>query len=336
MNAQRLEKTYALLQQAGLRALALVPGPTLYYLSGLSFHLMERPIVCLLLGDRPPCIIVPALERAKVEGAAFEGEVFAYAEHEGASAEAAQSAALYAGLDRQRAGVEATHMRYLELSLLQAAAPQVGWVAADGALALLRAVKEPAEIECMQRAAAIAEQALEATLPLVQPGMTERELAAELGLQPLRAGDLLILDWGARVQGYISDLTRTFGVGEVDAELSEIHAVVQRANQAGVQAVRPGLPCSQVDRAARQVIEAAGYGEYFIHRTGHGLGLEGHEPPYIRQDEDSLLQPGMTFTVEPGIYLPGRGGVRVEDDVVVTEQGGRSLSSAPREMRRVG
>src|SRR3990172_3175672 len=188
MNAQRLEKTYALLQQAGLQALGLVPGPTLYYLSGLSFHLMERPIVCLLLGDRPPCIIVPALERAKVEGAGFEGEVFAYAEHEGASAEAAQSAALYAGLDRQRAGVEATHMRYLELSLLQAAAPQVGWVAADGALALLRAVKEPAEIECMQRAAAIAEQAPEATLPLVQPGMTERELAAELTLQLLRAG----------------------------------------------------------------------------------------------------------------------------------------------------
>ena len=368
MNAQRLEKTYALLQQATLQALALVPGPTLYYLSGLSFHLMERPIVCLLLGDRPPCIIVPALERAKVEGAGFEGEVFAYAEHAGASAGAAQSAALYAGLDRQRAGVEATHMRYLELSLLQAAAPQVSWVAAGGALALLRAVKEPAEIECMQRAAAIAEQALEATLPLVQPGMTERKLAAELTLQllragsdpesafqpivatgpnsalphatptdrPLRAGDLLILDWGARVQGYISDLTRTFAVGQVEAELSEMHAVVQRANQAGVQAVRPGIPCSQIDRAARQVIEAAGYGEYFIHRTGHGLGLEGHEPPYIRQDEDSLLQPGMTFTVEPGIYLPGRGGVRLEDDVVVTEQGGRSLSSAPREMRRVG
>jgi Xaa-Pro dipeptidase len=336
MNAQRLDRTYALLQQAELQALALVPGPTLYYLSGLSFHLMERPIVCLLLSDRPPCMVVPELERAKVEGAGFEGEIFAYGEQAGASAGAAQSAARYAGLVRQRAGVEATHMRYLELSLLQAAAPQVSWVAADGALASLRAVKEPAEIECMQRAAVIAEQALEATLPLVQSGMTERELAAELTLQLLRAGDLLILDWGARVQGYISDLTRTFAVGEVEAELSEIHAVVQRANQAGVQAVRPGLPCSQVDRAARQVIEAAGYGEYFIHRTGHGLGLEGHEPPYIRQDEDSLLQPGMTFTVEPGIYLSGRGGVRVEDDVVVTDRAGRSLSNAPKEMRRVG
>src|SRR3970282_2843533 len=103
MNAQRLDRTYALLQQAGLQALALVPGPTLYYLSGLSFHLMERPIVCLLLGDRPPCIVVTALERAKVEGAGFEGEVFAYAEHEGATAGAAQSAAPYAGLENQRA-----------------------------------------------------------------------------------------------------------------------------------------------------------------------------------------------------------------------------------------
>src|SRR3972149_4980079 len=117
MNAQRLEKTYPLLQQAGLQALALVPGPTLYYLSGLSFHLMERPIVCLLLGDRPPRIGVPARERAKGEGAGFEGEVFAYAEHEGASAGAAQSAARYAGLERQRAGVGATHMGYLGVSL---------------------------------------------------------------------------------------------------------------------------------------------------------------------------------------------------------------------------
>lgn len=356
------------MQQAGLQALALVPGPTLFYLSGLSFHLMERPIFCLLLGDRAPCIVVPELEQAKVRGAGFQGEVFSYGEDAGASSVAAEQAARYAGLDRQRAGVEPTHMRFLELSLLRAAAPQVEWMATDGALDSLRAVKEPAEIDCMQRAAVIAEQALEATLPLIRPGMTEREAAAELTLQllragsdpvgafdpivaagpnsalphatpterPLQPGDLLLFDWGARVGGYISDLTRVFAVGEVEPELAEIHALVQRANQAGVQAVRPGVPCGDVDRAARDVIGAAGYGEHFFHRTGHGLGLETHEPPYIRGDVEEQLQPGMTFTVEPGVYLVGRGGVRVEDDVVVTEQGVRSLSSAPRQLRHVG
>src|SRR3990172_2478282 len=156
-------------------------------------------------------------------------------------------------------------MRYLELSLLQAAAPQISWVAADGALASLRAVKEPAEIECMQRGAVIAEQALEGTLPLLQAGSDPEGAFDPIVAtgpngalphatptdRPLRAGDLLILDWGARVQGYLSDLTRTFAVGEVESELSEMHAIVQRANQAGVQAVRPGVPCGQVDRAAR-------------------------------------------------------------------------------------
>lgn len=259
-------------------------------------------------------------------------------------------------------------MRFLELSLLREAAPGVEWVSADGALAELRAIKDPVEIECLQRAAAMAEQALEATLPLIRIGMTERQLAAELTLQllragsqpqgafdpivaagpnsalphatptdrPLQAGDLLILDWGARVEGYLSDLTRTFAVGEPDPDVSAIHALVRRANEAGVRAAGPGVPSSQVDRAARQVLEEAGYGQYFIHRTGHGLGLEAHEPPYIRSDNHSPLKPGMVFTVEPGVYLPGRGGVRVEDDVLVTDWEARSLTGAPRELRQVG
>lgn len=368
MHLLRVERTRALMQQAELQALALVPGPTLFYLTGLSFHLMERPILALLLADRPPCMVVPELEAAKVAESGFEGEVFAYGEEQGAGAQAFRQAAQHAGLDRQRAGVESAHMRYLEFSLLGAAAPGLDWVAADGALSSLRAIKEPAEIASMQQAAVIAEQALEATLPLIRLDMTERELAAELTLQllragsdseaafspivaagpnsaqphatptdrPLQAGDLLILDWGARVGGYLSDMTRTFAVGEVEPELGAVHNIVQQANRAGVQAVGPGRQCGEIDRAARQVIEAAGYGEQFIHRTGHGLGLEAHEPPYIREGEDVRLVPGMTFTVEPGIYLRGRGGVRVEDDVLVTEDGVHSFTDCSRELRTVG
>jgi Xaa-Pro dipeptidase len=220
----------------------------------------------------------------------------------------------------------------------------------------------------MQRAVQIAEAALNKTLPLIKAGMTERELAGELSIQLLRAGsepetpfspivasgpnaalphavptdrqlsagDTLILDWGAAHKGYKSDITRTFAIGELNEELMTVHAIVEQANASSRATVRPGATCGEIDRAAREAITAAGYGEYFIHRTGHGLGLEEHEPPNVRADEQTILEPGMAFTVEPGIYLPGQGGVRIEDDVVVTDEGGRSLTSLPRQLQILG
>jgi Xaa-Pro dipeptidase len=142
-----------------------------------------------------------------------------------------------------------------------------------------------------------------------------------------------VIDWGARVEGYVSDLTRAFAIGEIDDELQWIHSVVKDANAAGIEAVRPEVPCAQIDHAARSVITAAGFGEYFIHRTGHGLGLEAHEGPYIFEGNQRALLPGMTFTVEPGIYLPKKGGVRIEDNVVTTQDGGESLSTFSRELQ---
>lgn len=220
----------------------------------------------------------------------------------------------------------------------------------------------------MRRAVKIAQDALEATIPLIKIGMTEKELSSELVVQLLRhgsepempfapivsggpnaanphaspterklqAGDLLVVDWGATYDGYISDLTRTFAVGEVDEEYRKIHEIVQEANAAGRAAARPGVPCANVDKAARDVIEKSGYGTYFTHRTGHGIGMEGHEEPYMRGDNMQLLEPGMAFTVEPGIYLPNRNGVRIEDNVVITEAGADVLSDMPREIRVVG
>ena len=220
----------------------------------------------------------------------------------------------------------------------------------------------------MRRAVQIAQDALEATIPLIKMGMTEKELSAELVVQllkngsdpelpfapivsggsnaanphaspsdrKLQAGDLLVVDWGAADHGYISDLTRTFAVGEVDEEWRRIHKIVQEANAAGRAAAQPGVPCADVDKAAREVIERAGYGVYFTHRTGHGIGMEGHEEPYMRGDNMQRLEPGMAFTVEPGIYLPDRNGVRIEDNVVITETGADVLSDMPREIRSVG
>jgi Xaa-Pro dipeptidase len=232
----------------------------------------------------------------------------------------------------------------------------------------MRLLKDNEEVNAMRRAVGVAQKALQKTLPLIKIGMTEKEVASELTLQLLRngsepelvfspivsgghnganphatpgerqlqAGDLLVIDWGAVVDGYISDLTRTFAIGEVDPEYQKIHRIVQEANSAGRAAGKPGVPCANVDIAARSVIEKAGYGEFFTHRTGHGIGMEGHEEPYMRSDNLLILQPGMAYTVEPGIYLPGRNGVRIEDDVVITPTGSESLSDMPRELVVIG
>ena len=235
-------------------------------------------------------------------------------------------------------------------------------------LARLRMCKDDQELAKMRRAVEIAQQGFGGMLPLLKAGMTEREAAAELTIQMLRAGadseapfsptvgsgpnsanphygagirrlqpgDLAVVDWGASFEGYCSDLTRTLAVGEVDETLERIARVTVEANAAGRAAGKPGVPAGEVDRAARAVIESAGFGAQFFHRTGHGIGMEGHEEPYIFGENGLILEEGMTYTVEPGIYFSGTGGVRVEDDVVVTARGSESLSDLPRDLYRIG
>jgi Xaa-Pro dipeptidase len=272
------------------------------------------------------------------------------------------------GLDGKRIGVEPRQMRLLEFRHVKAGAPEADFPDASDVVSALRVRKDADEVAAMRKAVRVAQDALEATLPLIRIGMTEKEISGELvvnllrkgsqsempfapivsggpnGANPhatpsdrkIRRGDLLVVDWGAAVDGYISDLTRTFAVGEADEECDKIHRIVQEANAAGRAAGKPGAPCAAVDIAARTVIEKAGYGRYFTHRTGHGIGMEGHEDPYMRGDNLQVLEPGMAYTVEPGIYLPDRNGVRIEDNMVVTENGAECLSDMPRELRVVG
>ncbi len=147
---------------------------------------------------------------------------------------------------------------------------------------------------------------------------------------------MLLLDFGITLDGYNSDITRTFVMGQATEEIKKIYELVKQANAAGRAAARPGATGQDVDRAARQVIADAGYGQYFTHRTGHGLGLEGHESPYMVEGNHVPLEAGNTFTIEPGIYVPGLGGVRIEDDMVITENGAESLTTYDRELRIIG
>ncbi|MBT3391315.1 MAG: aminopeptidase P family protein [Chloroflexi bacterium] len=353
------------LQKQNLDAIALNPGPSLPYLTGLHFHMSERPVIVFFSQNNAPVIVLPQLETLKLEGLAYEIQAFPYGENPAQWIEAFQSAIQAAELEKARIGVEPRALRVLELNLLEHAAPQAQFIPGEACVSALRMKKDTAEVDAMRTAAEIAQNALQATLPMIKPGITERQIAAELTQQllqhgsdarmpftpivsggpnsanphaapsdrPLALGDLLVIDWGANVNGYFSDITRTFAIGSVEPELAHIADIVLQANTAGREIARPGLPAGAIDNAARAVIEEAGYGEYFTHRTGHGLGLEGHEDPYIRGDNTQLLEVGMSFTIEPGIYLPGRGGVRIEDDVVVTTDGIESLSTLPRKLK---
>lgn len=368
MPSSRFEQLNESLQASDLDAVILNPGPTLTHLTGLRFHLMERPVVLMFARDQDPAIVLPELELQKVASLPYRLQVFSYPEDPAQWDAAFRKAAQALALDGKRIGVEPRQLRLLEFQRVKAGAPEADYPDASDVLSSLRLKKDQQEIEAMRKAVRIAQGALEATIPLIKTGMTEKELAAELVVQllrkgsdpempfapivsagpnsanphatptdrPLQPGDLLVVDWGATYDSYISDLTRTFAVGEVDEEYQKIHRLVQEANAAGRAAAGPGVPCANVDKAARAVIEAAGYGQYFTHRTGHGIGMEGHEEPYMRGDNMQLLEPGMAFTVEPGIYLPGRNGVRIEDNVVITDSGADVLSDMPREIRVVG
>lgn len=364
MYADRIARFQASLKESPLDAIALIPGTNLLYLTGMHFHLMERPVVVILTAEDAPLFILPELEQAKLDSATFDLTPFTYGEDAESRARAFNQAC--AGFRRETftLGVEPYSMRFFELNLLTAALPGLETLSADTLLSGLRLLKQQNEIDAMQRAVHVAEQALLETLAVARVGMTEKDFEAELTMQLFRAGsdsetafspivasgpnsalphatpttrafspgDLVIVDWGARVDGYISDISRTFAVGDLDPELEKIHTIVQQANAAGREQVRPGNTCGAPDDAARTVIEKAGYGKYFMHRTGHGIGLDAHEPPYILAGNARIQAPGMSFTIEPGIYLAERGGVRVEDDMVVTENGHLCLTSLSRKV----
>ena len=364
---KRLEALQNQLEEHKLDALALNPGPDLVYFSGLDFHLMERPVVAVLRKEGQPLLILPALERGKLEDLPYPCRDFPYQEDRETWGKAFREALKSGNLSTGRLGIIPRRLRVLEQRFLINAAPQAELVDAQEVVSRLRMIKDPEEIRAMEEANRIARCALQTTLSAIEPGVTEKEIASKLvqwllhhGSEPelpffpivsfgpnsanphavptdrrLKEGELILIDWGANYRGYFSDITRTFAYGDLNPELDKVVEFVQEANAAGREAVQSGIQASRVDQLTRAVIEKAGYGDYFVHRTGHGLGLEAHEEPYITADENRALAPGMTFTIEPGIYLPGRGGVRIEDNLVVTETGARCLTSLPRELVRL-
>lgn len=358
MTEGRLERLRAVLAQEGVPALLVGSPYNRRYLSGFwgtaGYVLITAERQLLLVDFR-------YVEQAREQAPGFEVRRFdRFGETLGQ---------VLGELGLNEVGFEQAHVTYQQLEGFKAAREEVTWKPVGPVVEALRAVKEPQELERIQEACRLADAAFERILQVLRPGMTEREVALELeffmrregaeatsfdsivaagprGALPharptdavLQEGQFVVLDFGCVLDGYCSDMTRTVVIGKADSRMREIYDLVLRAQEAGIAAVRAGADQVAVDRAARAVIEAAGYGEQFGHGLGHGVGLEVHEdPPRLSHTAPSRpLEAGMVHSVEPGIYLPGWGGVRIEDLVQVTEDGCRILSHASKELLEIG
>ncbi|MFC9911313.1 M24 family metallopeptidase [Streptomyces sp. NPDC127197] len=355
----RMERAARAAADAGLAGLLVAPGPDLVWLTGYApTAITERLTLLVLAAGQDPVLVVPTLEApdaAKAPGA----PALTLRDWTDGKDPYAATAALLDATGHFGVSDNAWAMHLLGL---QKALPGSSYASLTEALPMLRAVKDAAELELLAAAGAAADATYEEIRKVPFAGRRESDVARDLdgllrrfghaqvdftivasgpnGANPhhevgdriIERGDMVVLDFGGLKNGYGSDTSRTVHVGEPTEEERRVHDIVREAQEAGFRAVRPGAACQEVDRAARAVIADAGYGEYFIHRTGHGIGVTTHEPPYMIEGEEQPLVPGMCFSVEPGIYLPGRFGVRIEDIVTVTEDGGRRLNDTTREL----
>ncbi|MER5992904.1 aminopeptidase P family protein [Streptomyces viridosporus] len=366
----RMERAARQAAEAGLAGLLVAPGPDLVWLTGYTpTAVTERLTLLVLAAGRDPVLVVPTLEAPDAERAPGARALTLRDWTDGKDPYAVTAALLDPeGLLRGPKGGGGALLGIsdntwaLHLLGLQKALPGTSYASLTEALPMLRAVKDAAELDLLAAAGAAADAAFEEIRQVAFAGRRESDVAADLaallrrfghsrvdftivasgpnGANPhhevgdrvIERGDMVVLDFGGLKDGYGSDTSRTVHVGEPTDEERRVHDLVREAQEAGFRAVRPGVACQEVDRAARAVIADAGYGEYFIHRTGHGIGVTTHEPPYMIEGEERPLVPGMCFSVEPGVYLPGRFGVRIEDIVTVTGDGGRRLNNTAREM----
>ncbi|GGF82289.1 Xaa-Pro dipeptidase [Paenibacillus albidus] len=345
---------------AGLTALLVTDPKHVYYLTGFASNPHERFLGLLLRRGDEPALIVPALDSEAAHASSSVQNILTHSDTDN------PYLLLKEGLgsaDLGNFGIEKEHFSVARYEQLAAFVPAKTFSDIGPLLRSMRSKKTPEEAGRMKHAAELVEEVLRRGLEHVKTGVTEIELVAELeylmkklgasgpsfdtmvlsgpntalphgvpGSRVIQPGDFLMFDLGVYAAGYASDITRTFAVEKADDKLTAIYNTVLAANEAGIAASRAGATFGSVDRAARDVIEAAGYGPYFMHRVGHGLGMDTHEYPSLHGLNEDIIEHGNVFTVEPGIYVPELGGVRIEDDVLVTEDGPQTLTSFPKEL----
>ncbi|MDP4095317.1 Xaa-Pro peptidase family protein [Paenibacillus sp. P96] len=339
---------------------ALVTDPMhIYYLTGFASEPHERFLGLLLVDGEEPMLIVPALDEEKARESSSVSRIITHTDTDNPY----ELLSRFIGSGIDSFAIEKEHVSVARYEILSTTVGARRYVDLGPVLRDMRVRKSADEVQRLKHAVRLVEDVLRDGLTHVREGMTEVELVAELeyrmkklgadgpsfdttvlfgtktamphgepGTKKLAPGDLLMIDMGVYANGYASDITRTFAFGSLTSELEHIYNTVLQANLAGIAAARPGVTCASVDQAARAVVEAAGYGAAFNHRVGHGLGLGIHEYPSLHGANEDPLVEGLVFTVEPGIYIAGQGGVRIEDDVLVTADGVEVLTSFPKEL----
>lgn len=348
-----------------VEAIALVPGPNFTRALGHSFMSHERPFVLVIPAEGKPAAIVPNLELGSWEQVGFDGAVFDWRDQDGY---AGAFAALAAHLPMTRLAVEGQVMRVFVHHALKQAMPDVEIIDAERQISGLRMIKTAADIAALEAAISLSERALHRVLEGVRVGQTEKEIesaliqalfaegADDLAFTPIvaagdnsarphaharadykvQSGDALLFDFGGRKDGFCADITRTVFVGEVSEEGRAVYDTVLRANLAGLEVTRAGVTAHEIDDVVTGVLEASPYADRIRTKTGHGLGRDVHEAPYIMRGNHQELPAGTVYTNEPGLYGPGLFGVRIEDDVLITEDGCRTLTNFPKELMIVG
>jgi Xaa-Pro dipeptidase len=348
------------LERQGAEAAFITAPLSVAYLTGFMCEPHER-FMGLFIGENRAVLFVPSLEVSKAEEVLGAGgyvqQVIGVQDTEDPYVKMTQVKGIGAV---KRLSVEKDYMKLSQFERLTAVFPDVQVTDMGGFIAHVRNKKSPEEVARLKAAARLVDEVLAEGLKRVKIGVSEAELVAELeyimkrkgaapsfetmvlagansalphgvpGERAVREGEFLLFDLGVFKDGYCSDITRTFVVGEPSVEMEKIYGTVLAAEEAAIEAVRVGRALAEVDLTARRIIEEAGYGEYFTHRIGHGLGMEVHEYPSVHSKNEEKMEAGMVFTIEPGIYVPGLGGVRIEDDIHVTENGAEVLTSFPK------
>jgi Xaa-Pro dipeptidase len=359
----RIRQLQTYMDRHSLDAMLITSPKHVYYLTGFATNPHERLLALVLPRGEEARLLVPALDYEAAQAASSVASIHTHQDTD--NAYEILGRLLPSGM--AALGVEKDDLNVNRFEAVSAVASASSYVDIGLPLREMRAVKIPEEVERMKRAVRLVEDVLRAGVSLVKPGVTEIELVAELEYRmkklgadgpsfdtmvltgpktalphgspderKVAEGELILFDLGVYADGYASDITRTFAVGEVSDELRRIYDAVLQGNLRAIEAIRPGVSLGSIDRAARDTIAAAGYGPYFNHRLGHGLGMDVHEYPSIHgKNEDAAIE-GMTFTVEPGVYVPGVGGVRIEDDVLVTASGVEVLTTFPKTFVSIG
>ncbi|WP_134702368.1 Xaa-Pro peptidase family protein [Ammoniphilus sp. YIM 78166] len=362
---ERLKQLLAYLEKEKLQA-AMITSPTnIYFLTGFYADPHERFMALFLNASQGHVqLFVPSLDLESAEAKA-QGvdQIIPVSDTDNPYQVVREQIA--GGFNQL--GVEKKGLSLFQAESLQEVYPGVKFSDVEAYITSMRLIKSKEDIQIVRRAIEVVENVLQHGVSKVAPGVTELEITAELeyqmkvlgadrpafstivlsgaqsalphgrpGTKKIESGELLLFDLGVFVDGYCSDITRTFVVGEATAEQRKMYEAVRVGNEKAIQAVADGKPIGLLDQAARAHIEAEGLGQYFIHRVGHGLGLDVHEAPSIHSQNEMLMQPGFLFTIEPGVYIPGVGGVRIEDDVYIGEDGkAEVLTSYPKELKEL-